>query len=942
MGPAQGESEGAAGPREHPWSEHAFRNALETATASGVAGVSPDGQQVYVNPAFCAMVGWSADELLGARPPYVYWPPEEEARIHQALRTTLDGQAPPEGFELRLLRRSGERFDACLLVAPVRGESGKTEGWVATVSDISARRRNERRRAAETELARVLGLSSSILEGADPSLRAICEHLGWDAASLWRVDHGGVLCPLAEVWRERRDGNGGSLLDHRDFVPDRSLPGRALASAEPVWAADLEQVEGFARSAVTEPEGLRTGLAVPIEGAAGVVGLLELFSRERRAPEAEALADIAAVARQIGQCVEREQAQLALRHSEERYRAIVETANEGVWLIDHDGRTVYANSRLAGMLGVSQEEMRRANVHDFCFPEDALRAGERIEANLEGRFEQFDFRFRRRDGTELLTLACTSPMRDGAGRVVGVLGMFSDVTERKKAEEAVHRLAAIVESSDDAIIGKTLDGIIQSWNSAAERIYGYTAEEAAGRSMTMLLPPDRPDEERLILERLNRGERLDHFETVRVRKDGRTIDVSMTVSPIRDKEGRIIGASSVTRDITERRRFEEQLRETQKLESLGVLAGGVAHDFNNLLVGIMGNASLAIETVPESNPAHTMIQGVLQASERAANLTRQLLAYSGKGRFVVQPTGMSQLIREILVLIQTSIPKGVRVRLELDEHLPTIDADVAQIQQLVMNLVINGAEAIGDAGGTVTIRTSVVEAQAAGEEQFGPHVLLDVEDTGCGMDQATRERIFDPFFTTKFTGRGLGLAAVLGIVRGHRGTIQVESAPGQGTRFSVSFPASAGTAAPPRPRVEQDWRGSGTILVVDDEEIVRETAKSTLEHFGYEVLLAADGQEALECLRRAPQVGLVLLDLTMPVMSGEEALIEMRRLRPDLRVILSSGYNEIEAIRRFQGQGLSGFLQKPYTAEVLGEKVKAVGAVQAPLRSRRPRRYPRS
>ena len=513
-------------------------------------------------------------------------------------------------------------------------------------------------------------------------------------------------------------------------------------------------------------------------------------------------------------------------------------------------------------------------------------------------------------------------MKDEQGSIVGALGLFSDVTDRKKSDEAVHRLAAIVESSDDAIIGKTLEGIIQSWNSAAERIYGYSAEEAVGRSMTMLLPPDRSDEESTVLERIHKGQRVEHFETVRLRKDGRPIEVSMTISPIRNKEGRIIGASNITRDITERRRFEEHLQETQKLESLGVLAGGVAHDFNNLLVGIMGNASLALDSIAANDPAREMIDGVLQASERAANLTRQLLAYSGRGQFVVQPTDLSRLIREIVALIQTSISKSVRLSFALENALPVIDTDVAQIQQLVMNLVINAAEAIGEKPGTVTVRTHQEFRETSEERERGTYVCLEVEDTGCGMDQATRERIFDPFFTTKFTGRGLGLAAVLGIVRGHRGEIQVDTAPGQGTRFRVCFPAAAGPPEHQKLRMVGDFRGKGTVLVVDDEDIVRTTAKMALERYGYEVLVAADGAEALECLRNTPQISLVLLDLTMPVMSGEEALQEMRRMRPDLRVILSSGYNEVEAIRRFRGQGLSGFLQKPYTADALGEKVQ--------------------
>jgi two-component system cell cycle sensor histidine kinase/response regulator CckA len=736
------------------WPDRAFRRALEEAAGCGVAVAGPDGRQLYVSAEFCRMVGWHESELLARLPPFLYWPPEGHDRIWAAFAAVLRGEAPPEGFELRFQRRGGERFDVLVRTSALRGESGQTFGWLASVTDIC-----ERKRAAE-----------------------------------------------------------------------------------------------------------------------------------------------------------------ALRQSEERYRTIVETANEGVWLIDAAGRTVYSNHRLTEMLGYSPEELRALTPLDCCFPDDIDATRERIAANITGRREQFDQRFRRKDGSEVRVLGSTSPMRDARERIVGALGLFSDVTDRQRAEKAAQRLAAIVESSDDAIISKALDGAIQSWNTAAERIYGYPAEEAIGRSMTMLLPPDRPDEESAILDRLRRGERVEHFETMRRRKDGRIIHVSTTISPIRGKAGRVIGASSVTRDITERKVFEEQLQETQKLESLGVLAGGVAHDFNNLLVGILGNASLALDSAPPGSPARPLLEGVVQAGERAAALTGQLLDYSGRGRFLVQPLDLSLLVREIVALIHTSISKNVRLELALGEGLPAVEADTAQMQQLVMNLVINAAEAVGDCAGLVRVRTSFEESEGARQ------VRLEVEDDGCGMDEATRERIFDPFFTTKLTGRGLGLSAALGIVRSHGGTIQVDTAPGRGSRFTVWLPAAGAAAAPLRPAAAAGYHASGTVLVIDDESIVRETARLALESFGYTVVVAADGYAALDRLRTTPEISLVLLDLTMPVMSGEETLLELRRLRPGVPVILSSGFSEMDAIRRFEGLGLAGFLQKPYTADRLAEKIKAAAA----------------
>ena len=494
--------------------------------------------------------------------------------------------------------------------------------------------------------------------------------------------------------------------------------------------------------------------------------------------------------------------------------------------------------------------------------------------------------------------------------------------------------AAIVQHSSDAIISKTLDGVISSWNPAAQRLYGYSAEEIIGQHISVLAPPERKEEIQALLERIREGQTIEPFETIRVRKDGQQLNVHLTISPIVYADHDIRGASIIARDITEQKRSEQQLREMQKLESLGLIAGGVAHDFNNLLVGILGNASLVLESLPSSSPNYAPLSHVVQASEKAAHLTQQMLAYAGKGRFVTVKLDLSTLVEEISNLIQTSIPKSAQLRLELTRGLPAIDADPGQIQQLIMNLVINGAEAIGESqNGTVFVTTSIQEIDDAylrqnfaGEPlRLGTYVSLEVQDTGCGMTEETKIKIFDPFFTTKFTGRGLGLAAVLGIVRGHQGTIRIYSIPGKGTTFKILLPAVAGTAQLAKGvEIHRELRGAGTILVVDDEEVVRSTAKTALERYGYSVLLAEDGQTGVDMYRQHGAIILVLLDMMMPTMSGQEAFRQMQMIRPSSKVIISSGYNEVEAIRRFTTKGISGFIQKPYTAAQLARTVKQV------------------
>ncbi len=381
----------------------------------------------------------------------------------------------------------------------------------------------------------------------------------------------------------------------------------------------------------------------------------------------------------------------------------------------------------------------------------------------------------------------------------------------------------------------------------------------------------------------------------------------------------------------ERRGLEEQIQQSQRLESLGLLAGGVAHDFNNLLTGILGNASLALDVLDPPEPARGMLESIIQASERAADLTRQLLAYAGNGRFFVRPVDISTLVREIGELMRSSIPKKVRFLLDLADDLPPVEADATQIQQLVMNLVLNAGEAIGDATGIVHVVTRMETRSLNGAGSAASrHVCIEVRDTGCGMDEATRAQIFDPFFSTKFTGRGLGLAAALGIARSHQGQIDVESSPGAGSTFRVWLPAAEKGLAEERvpasmARMQADLGGTGGILVIDDEALVRSIAKSTLEHFGYSVFEADDGARGVELFRQLQDdIALVLLDLTMPEMGGEEAFDILRQIQPDIPVILSSGYDEAEATRRFAGKNVNGFLKKPYTAETLADRVKSV------------------
>jgi two-component system, cell cycle sensor histidine kinase and response regulator CckA len=647
----------------------------------------------------------------------------------------------------------------------------------------------------------------------------------------------------------------------------------------------------------------------------------------------------------------------------------------------------------------------------------------------------------------------------------------SDDPSRSRGETHASRvntdlLAAIVASSEDAIISKTLEGVITSWNRGAEQIFGYTAAEIIGQPMIILCPPDRLDEAEALLSRIRQGETVRHFHAVRRHKDGSLMDLSVSLSPIRDATGAITGAAKIARDITdqkqgeiqaghhaarldriyqqvpgviyqfmlradgtmcmpfaseaarhvfevapddvrddiapifnkihpddlpalkegiqvsaltlqphhhefrirytngsvawlrgdsvperddrgniswygfitditESRRLETKLVETAKLESLGVLAGGIAHDFNNLLTGILGNASLARQELPPTSLGQPMLDQIEIAARRAADLCKQMLAYSGKGRFVVHRLDVNKLIEDTTHLLQISIAKTCVLRFNLGANLPAIRADATQLRQVIMNLVINGSEAIGSRSGVLAVTTGVARVDGEYLKGFRPdasptpgdYVFIEVSDNGCGMNAATLAKIFDPFFTTKFTGRGLGLAAVLGIVRGHKGGLKVYSEPGKGTTFKLFFPVVSGRpqdSDSPFPE-SAAFKGSGSVLVVDDEETVRTVATRMLERLGFSVVAATDGREGMEKFRINPtRFTLVLLDLTMPHLDGEETFRQMRMLNPGVRVILTSGFNQQEAVNRFTGKGLAGFIQKPFDLGSLVQVIRSV------------------
>jgi len=500
----------------------------------------------------------------------------------------------------------------------------------------------------------------------------------------------------------------------------------------------------------------------------------------------------------------------------------------------------------------------------------------------------------------------------------------------EKTKQAEH-MVQVIEQVKEMIIITDINGLILYVNPAFERISGFNHTEVLGKTPSMVKSGEHNQDyyARMWRTLLEGQVWRDDFQNRS--KNGDIYEVSQTITPLLDEHGEIVGFASVQRDVTQQRKMTRKLQHTDRVDSLGVLAGGIAHDFNNLLTAILGNASLASKRLESTSPAHKYLQSIESASLSAADLCRQMLAYSGKGQFVIKAVNLTELIDSMGKLIEVSIAKNIVMRYQLAETLPMIDADIAQIQQVALNFLTNASEAIGKKSGVISLATGVMHADSdylhgsIGEAHLkaGRYVYLEVSDTGCGMDDETLKKIFDPFFTTKFTGRGLGMSAILGIIKGHHGALRIYSELGQGTSFRVLFPESQ----------SQDWQeeevatmeavqGAGTVLIVDDEETIREVASAMLEDMGFTTLTAADGMEGVEVYQQHQEdIGFVLLDMTMPKMNGEACFQQLRQINSDVCVILSSGYNEQEATSFFAGKGLAGFIQKPYTPQQLTEVV---------------------
>jgi len=617
----------------------------------------------------------------------------------------------------------------------------------------------------------------------------------------------------------------------------------------------------------------------------------------------------------------RKQAELALMESEERLRTVVANLPLVLFSIDPGGTFTLSEGKGLEALRLRPGQVVGQSVFDVYreFP-DVLK-GIRRALGGEPHVEVYTV-------VDNLFETWLTPLLTTEGAVTGIIGVAVNVTERHRMQEAIkaseQMYKALVEQSSDAIY------VIQNHrlvfvNRAWEEWFGYSVDEALSPAFDffrIVAPESQP----LMLERFRTYDAGTmpplRYEMKGVTKNGEILDLDVSVARI-PWRGRW-AVQGVYRDITERKRSEQVILQKQKVESLGVLAGGVAHDFNNLLQAMLGHISLSLRRVPPESPAFANLQKAEKAAERASELTRQLLAYSGRGNFDIRPLSLNSIITENLHLLEVGVHKSIRLDKELASPLPLIDADAGQMQQVIMNLIINASEAIGERPGRILIRTQSMHvgaddvplwSQPGNTMEVGEYVLLEVNDDGSGMSSDTLRRIFDPFFTTKFTGRGLGLSAILGIVRGHHGGIRVKSELGRGTSFQLIYPVSSTLVVPAesptvQPAISQF---KGSVLVVDDEADVREVVVDLLREAGLRTMVAPNGEAGLTIYRRFKhEIDIVLLDLSMPGMGGKETFRLLKAENPDVRVIMSSGFSESDAMNEISELGLAGFIQKPY------------------------------
>lgn len=633
---------------------------------------------------------------------------------------------------------------------------------------------------------------------------------------------------------------------------------------------------------------------------------------------------------------ERHQMEAALRAGEERYRTLAEAAHDYIFVISRQGTIEYVNSYAARQFSLRSEEVIGRRREDFLPPEVSECQQEALARILETGEAAYIEANTLLPGSEVWLGARLVPLRNEAGQVASVLGVARDITEQRRAGEALREandtLRALISASPVGIVLLEPTGTVKLWNLAAERMFGWSEAEVLGRRLP-IIPQGKEGEHRALLERVLRGEEFKGVEVVRRRKDGSTVDISVSTGALLDAQGKVRGIVGIMTDVSERKHLEEQFRHSQKMEAVGRLAGGIAHDFNNLLTAITGYSDLLLNRLGGGDGLRKYVEEIRRAGDRAAALTRQLLAFSRRQILAPQVLDLNATVAGVDKMLRRLIGEDIELITRCEADLGRVMADPGQVEQVILNLAVNARDAM-PAGGKLTFETANVvvdEAEAASRLDVAPgrYVMLAVSDTGCGMEPEVLSHVFEPFFTTKEQGKGtgLGLATVYGIVKQSGGHIEVSSEPGRGTRLQVYLPRVDGVLTPNGARpVRTDLpRGSETILLVEDDETVRRLVREILRGSGYRVLETRGGDQAVLLSERYGRpIHLLLTDVVMPQMSGRELAEGVARSHPEAKVLYMSGYTDAAVVHRGVPDTGGAYLQKPFPPEALARKVREI------------------
>jgi two-component system cell cycle sensor histidine kinase/response regulator CckA len=885
-------------------SEERFRTVFAEAPI-GMMLLDARGHILRANTAVCRMLGASEADLITSEPWERVHPDDVEEAKAFAERL-VNGEITSYQREKRYLARDGAVVWTRVTARVVRSPVEPQQLRIAMIENISDRKVAEaalRESASLLEEAQAIAHVGSWWYGVGASkelvwsretyrIFGIAEGTPVTPDTFFAAIHPDDLDRVHEAVGQALHGTNRMELEHRVLRPDGGL----------AWVHERGVVERIADGAPTR-----------------IIGTVQ---------------DITA----------RRAAMAALTASEERYRRIVESTTEGVWTYDPEGVTTFMNVRMAQMLALDPARAVGRSVFEFVDETSATETRQRLTLRGSGDGVRTDLCLRRGDGTLLVVSVQPNPLFGLHGRYEGELATVTDVSSERRADEARARLAAVVQSSEDAILSTDLDGVITSWNPAAEALYRHTAAEVIGRAFTLVVPEGQLRAETQIFQRVAGGETVRSYDTFRRRKDGTVVEVAVAISPIRDSHGAVIGTASVNHDLTSRRqseqalrRTEEQFRQAQKMEAVGRLAGGIAHDFNNVLSVIISYSELAIGGLKAGDPLRADLEQIHTAGHRASNLTRQLLAFSRQQVLHPRVLDLQEAVTGLTSMLRRLLGEDVDFSAETAGSLDLVLADPGQIEQVIMNLAVNARDAM-PGGGTLRLKTSNVEVGPSLAERHGRacgrYVLLEMTDTGTGMDAETQARIFEPFFTTKMQGKGtgLGLSTVFGIVEQSGGFVDVTSALGVGSTFRVYLPRT--TQRPEALTTSESHsprRGTETILLVEDEDQVRAVACAILRRNGYTVLETANGGEAFLLAADYPgPIDLLFTDVVMPRMSGRLLAEQLTVARPTMRVLYASGYTDDAVVRHGVLEEDVAFLQKPFTPNTLLRKVADVLAGPGP------------